>query len=443
MFETLSEKLSQTFRKMKGYGTLNEKQVEEGLREVRLALLEADVNYHVTKQLVQSIRERAVGQEVLESLTPTQQIIKIVHEELTRLMGQGKKDLDLGGRLPAVWMLVGLQGSGKTTTAAKLALYLKEKSLHPYLVSVDVYRPAAMEQLEKLGQQIAVPVHPPEGDKTPEVLCREALKTAQVRGYHPLIVDTAGRLHINEELMQELKTIRGILSPKEIVLVADAMTGQDAVNVAKHFNEWLELTGVILTKMEGDARGGAALSMRAVVERPIKMIGTGEKLDALEHFYPDRMASRILGMGDILTLIEKVQTSVDEKKARELAQKLRKESFNLEDFRDQIRQVRKMGSFEQILGMIPGLGKMKALREAKPDERELVWIEAILSSMTPEERENPRIMNSSRRKRIARGSGTQVSDVNRLLKNFTESQKMIRQMTRRGPKGFSPGRMPF
>ncbi len=435
MFETLSEKLNRTFKKLKGRGTLSEKNIQEAMKEVRLALLEADVNYKVVKKFVEDIGRRAVGQDVLKSLTPGQQVIKIVNEELVHLMGDAAEPLDLTGRTPFVLMLVGLQGSGKTTTAGKLALHLRKVGRNPYLVPADVTRPAAVDQLHTLGKQLQVPVHPSDTDRRPEDICLEALTGAGGTGADILILDTAGRLHIDDSLMSELGRIKDKVNPNEILLVADAMTGQDAVNVAKSFNELLDITGVILTKMEGDARGGAALSIRAVTQKPIKFVGIGEKLDALEPFHPDRMASRILGMGDMLTLIEKAQTEFDEKEAQKLEKKLRKRQFDLEDFHAQLKQMKKLGSLEQILGMIPGLGQMKQLKKLKPDEKELIKIEAIINSMTREERRNYKIINGSRRKRIARGSGTQIRDINRLMKNFAQTKKIMENLTKKGFDG--------
>jgi signal recognition particle subunit SRP54 len=429
MFESLTEKLNRTFKNLRGHGLLTEKNIQDAMKEVRLALLEADVNYKVVKRLVEDIRARAVGQEVLESLTPGQQVIKIVNEELIRLMGETGHELNLTGRPPFVLMLVGLQGSGKTTTAAKLARHLRSKGRHPYLVPADVYRPAAIDQLKTLGARIDVPVHPSTPDRKPEDLCEEAMRRS---GADILILDTAGRLHVDTDLMEELARIKERVSPTEILLVADAMTGQDAVGVAESFDSLLDIDGVILTKTEGDARGGAALSIRAVTGKPVKFIGVGEKLDALETFHPDRMASRILGMGDMLSLIEKAQGEFDEQEARKLQSKIKKREFDLEDFRNQLGQVKKLGSMEQILGMLPGMGQLKQLKKMKPDEKELVRIEAIINSMTPEERRNHKIINGSRRKRIARGSGTNVQEVNRLLKNFVQTKKMMERLTRKG-----------
>lgn len=435
MFESLSEKLSRTFKKLRGQGKLTEKNIQEALKEVRMALLEADVNYKVVKKFVEDIRESAMGQDVLDSLTPGQQFIKIVNEELIRLMGGSRRELNLTGRTPFVLMLVGLQGSGKTTTAGKLALHLRKKGRSPYLVPADIYRPAAIEQLQKLGSQLGIPVHDTDRSRKPEDTCQEALQKAGTVAADILIVDTAGRLHIDDELMAELVRIKERVGPTEILLVADAMTGQDAVNVAKHFNDLLDISGVILTKMEGDARGGAALSIKAVTDKPIKFIGVGEKLDALEPFFPDRLASRILGMGDMLSLIEKAQEEFDEKEALKLAKKLKKREFDLEDFLGQLRQLKKLGSLEQIMSMIPGLGQLKQLKNVKPDEGQLVRVEAIINSMTKEERENYKIINGSRRRRIALGSGTTIQDVNKLLKNFAQTKKMMENLTRKGFQG--------
>jgi signal recognition particle subunit SRP54 len=435
MFESLSEKLGRTFKKLRGQGRLDENNIQEALKEVRIALLEADVNYKVVKQFVEDIRQRAMGREVLDSLTPGQQVIKIVYGELTRLMGETRQELVLTGRTPFTLMLAGLQGSGKTTTAGKLALHLRKMGRNPYLVPADIYRPAAIDQLQKLAGQLGVPVYETERKQRPEDICLDALSKAGSVGADILIMDTAGRLHIDDLLMAELVRIKERVSPTEILLVADAMTGQDAVNVAKHFNDLLDLTGIILTKMEGDARGGAALSIKAVTGKPIKFIGVGEKLEALEPFFPDRTASRILGMGDMLSLIEKAQAEFDEKEARKLEKRLRKKEFDLEDFQTQLKQVKKLGSIEQILGMLPGMGQLKKLKALKPDEKELVRIEAIINSMTGEERKNHKIINGSRRRRIALGSGTSVQDVNRLLKNFVQTKKMMENLTRKGFQG--------
>ncbi|MDY6970899.1 MAG: signal recognition particle protein [Thermodesulfobacteriota bacterium] len=432
MFESLTEKLNGIFVKLTGRGRLSEANVHDALKEVRLALLEADVNYKVVKNLVEDIRQRAVGQEVLESLTPGQQLIKIVNEELTRLMGEEKQGLQLAGSTPHSLMLVGLQGSGKTTTAAKLAVFLRKQGRNPYLVPADTYRPAAVDQLIKLGGQIDVPVHPTDLAQRPEDICLNALSIVGAAGADVLIIDTAGRLHVDEPLMSELLRIKEAVNPTEIMLVADAMTGQDAVSVAERFNETLDITGVILSKMEGDARGGAALSIKAVINKPIKFVGVGEKLDALNLFHPERMASQILGMGDVLSLIEQAQDQFDEKEAVRLEKRLRKSEFDLEDFRAQLRQIKKLGSLEQIIGMLPGMGQLKKLKGLKPDEKELVKIEAIIDSMTVEERRHYRILNGSRRLRIARGSGTTVQDVKRLLKSFAQTKKMMERLTQRG-----------
>ena len=443
MFDALSDKLNSVFKQLKGHGKLSEKNIADGLREVRMALLEADVHYQVVKTLVADIKARALGQEVMGSLTPGQQVVKIVNESLTQLMGETHQGLDLDGEKPVAVMLVGLQGSGKTTTAGKLAVMLRKSGRQPYLVPADVYRPAAIDQLKKLGTQLSVPVFNSATDMDPVRICQEARVEAQKAGCDTLLLDTAGRLHIDDALMDELSRIRSALHPSDILLVADAMTGQDAVNIAKAFDERLDIGGVVLTKMDGDARGGAALSIRSISGKPIKFIGVGEKLNDLEPFHPDRMASRILGMGDVLTIIEKAQSVVDEKKAVELERKLRKNQFTLEDFRDQMRQIRKMGSLTDILGMIPGLGKMKQMKNMEVDEKELVHIEAIINSMTPQERRQHAIINGSRRKRIAAGSGTRVQDVNRLLKNYTQVMKMMKKINKSGMRGLGRGMLPF
>ncbi|MBW1992402.1 MAG: signal recognition particle protein [Deltaproteobacteria bacterium] len=435
MFDRLSAKLAQVFKKLKGRGKLSPEDVNAALREVRLSLLEADVNYKVAKAFVEQIKGRAVGEEVMGSLTPAQQVIKIVHEELTRLLGGESPKLDLSGRPPIALMLVGLQGSGKTTTCAKLARRLKSQGRQPYLVPADVQRPAAIEQLKRLGEEIEVGVYPADAGQNPVAIADAAMEAAYTQGYDTVILDTAGRLHIDAPLMEELRAIREKVKPNEILLVADAMTGQDAVQVADRFNDMLKLTGVILTKVEGDARGGAALSMRAVIGKPIKFLGVGERLDALEPFHPDRLASRILGMGDVLTLIERAEAAFDKSQVKALERKIREESFTLEDFREQLRQMQKMGSLESLLEMIPGMKQIKALKNVKPDGRELKKVEAIINSMTPEERRDHTIINGSRRRRIAKGSGTSVEDVNRLLKNFAMTQKMMKQMGKAAKKG--------
>jgi signal recognition particle subunit SRP54 len=445
MFENLTQRLNQVFKKLKGRGKLTEQDIGDALREVRLALLEADVNYKVVKDFAVRVQEKATGQEVMESLTPAQQVIKIVHQELITLMGGGEENnLNLSGPSPISIMLIGLQGSGKTTTAAKLARYLRDTTKRsPYLVPVDPYRPAAIEQLRKLGEVVGIDCYTPEDGDTPAQTVTKAREHAAKQGFDTLVLDTAGRLHIDDDLMKELQGIRELLQPQELILVADAMTGQDAVNVAQGFNDALGITGVILTKLDGDARGGAALSIKAVTQRPIQFVGTGEKLDAWEVFHPDRMASRILGMGDVLSLMEKAQATFDERQAEALEKKLRKNEFTLEDFRDQLRQIKKLGPLEDIMGMIPGLGKLKGVKALQPDEGQLVRLEAIVDSMTTEERRSPRIINGSRRSRIAKGSGTTVQDVNRLLKQFTMTKKMIKQFHKKGGKGISPTMFPF
>ena len=443
MFDSLSDRLNSVFKKLKGHGKLNENNIEAGLKEVRLALLEADVHYRVVKDFIADIRERALGKEVMESLTPGQQVIKIVNEELTRLMGAKNEKLNLSGARPVSVMLVGLQGSGKTTTAAKLAVYLRKQGKAPYLVPADVYRPAAIDQLKKLGEQLDIPVYPSTADRDPVEICQQARTSAHRENCDTLLIDTAGRLHIDEALMGELGRIKEALRPSDILLVADAMTGQDAVNIAKAFNDALDIGGVILSKMDGDARGGAALSIKAIARKPIKFVGVGEKVNDLEPFHPDRMSSRILGMGDVLTFIEKAQSAVDEKKARELEKKLRKNQFTLDDFRDQMHQIRNMGSLDELLNMIPGMGKLKHMKNMQVDEKELVRTEAIISSMTPLERRKHTIINGSRRKRIARGSGTSVQDVNKLLKNYTQVMKMVKKMNKGGLRGLGRGMLPF
>ena len=443
MFENLSDRLNSIFKKLKGHGKLTEKNIQESLKEVRMALLEADVHYKVVKQLIASIKERAIGREVLASLTPGQQVIKIVNDELTELMGSRHEDLCLSGQRPVSIMLAGLQGSGKTTTAGKLAVFLRKKEKKPYLVPADVYRPAAIDQLKKLGEQLNVPVFPSNTEMDPVQICREARIAAQQEGCDTLLLDTAGRLHIDEELMAELSRIKDAVQPSDILLVADAMTGQDAVNIAKSFDSALDIGGVILTKMDGDARGGAAISIKSITNKPIKFIGVGEKLSELEPFHPDRMSSRILGMGDILTVIEKAQTMVDEKKAVELEKKLRKSQFTLEDFRDQMVQIRKMGSIKELMSMIPGIGNHKQMKNLKVDENELVKIEAIINSMTQQERRQYTIINGSRRKRIAKGSGTRVQDINKLLKNYAQVMKMMKEFNKGGMRGMGRGMLPF
>ncbi|KAF0121511.1 MAG: signal recognition particle subunit SRP54 [bacterium] len=441
--DAVTEKLNAVFKKLRGHGKLTEQNIKDVLREIRLVLLEADVNFRVVKDFIEAIRVKALGQEVLTSFTPAQQVIKIVNEELTYLLGGENSQLSLSGKSPVSIMFVGLQGSGKTTTVGKVARFLKEKKHDTYLVPADVYRPAAIDQLQKLGQDLEIDVYNPRLGEDPLTICTNALRSASINGHDVVLIDTAGRLHIDEELMQELQRIKERVLPKEILLVADAMTGQDAVNVAGKFNEVLGIDGVILTKMDGDARGGAALSIKAVTNKPIKFVGTGERLDALEVFYPDRMASRILGMGDVLSLIEKAQATFDDKKARELEKKIRKNAFTLGDFKEQIQQIKRMGSLDQILGMIPGVNKIKGIKGLQPDEGELVKIEAIINSMTKKERLNHTILNGSRRKRIAKGSGTSVQDVNKLIKNYVQARNMIKKLNTNGMKGFKRGMLPF
>ncbi len=443
MFGNLSEKLENAFKKFKNKGKLTEADVKEGMREVRLALLEADVNYKVVRDFVKTVTERAVGSEVLESLLPAQQIIKIVHEELVKLMGETNTKLQISSRPPTVVMMVGLQGTGKTTHAAKLAGMYKKQGKRPLLVACDVYRPAAIDQLKVVGAQIDVPVFEM-GAGDPVEIAKAGLAHAQRYGHDMVFIDTAGRLQIDEVLMDELEAIKQATEPTEIILVVDAMTGQEAVNVASTFNDKLDITGVLLSKLDGDTRGGAALSTRYVTGKPIKFIGTGEKLDAIEPFYPDRMASRILGMGDVLTLIEKAQQSYDEKKAAELEKKIRENSFTLTDYLEQFRQVKGMGNLEELAGMIPGI-KPGALKDAKIDEKAMAHTEAIILSMTEEEREHPNVINGSRRKRIAAGSGTSVEEVNKLLRQYDQMNKMIKQLTSQftGKKAKKKMRLPF
>lgn len=427
-FQNLSARLQETMRKLRGKGRLSEKDVDEILREIRLALLEADVNYKVVKDFISHVKERATGQEVLTSLTPGQQVIRIVNEELTQLMGGTQAKLTLSSKPPSVIMMVGLQGSGKTTTSGKLARMLKAQGHRPLLVACDVYRPAAIKQLQTLGEQIQIPVFTM-GEQNPVDISKAACSHAQSHNNDVVLIDTAGRLHVDEELMEELVNIKDAVSPSEILLVVDAMTGQDAVNVAKSFNERLDIGGIVLTKLDGDARGGAALSVKTVTGKPIKYVGVSEKMDGLEPFHPDRMASRILGMGDMLTLIEKAVAAVDEEKAEKMAAKLREAEFTLEDFQEQLNQMKEMGPIDQLIGMIPGLGNAKQLRNLEVDESHLKKIEAIIQSMTPQERRRPEIISGSRRKRIAAGSGTRIQDVNRLLKQFSQTKQMLKQFS--------------
>ncbi|MBW6463581.1 MAG: signal recognition particle protein [Firmicutes bacterium] len=435
MFSNLAEKLQNTLRQLRGKGRLNEKDVDAAMRDIRLALLEADVSFKVVKEFIASIRERAVGHEVMSSLTPGQQVVKIVNEEMTRLMGEKQSSLNLSGKSPAKVMMVGLQGSGKTTTAVKLAVHLRKSGRSPLLVAADIYRPGAVKQLQVLSESVGEKCYSSE-DQNPVDICREGLNYAEKEGLDTVIFDTAGRLHIDDEMMSEIKEIKAAVNPNEVLLVIDSMTGQDAVNAASSFNNAVGLSGVILTKLDGDTRGGAALSVKAVTGCPIKFAGVGEKIENLEPFHPDRMASRILGMGDVLTLIEKAGASVDQEKARELEQKLRKQQFTLDDFRDQLGQLRNMGSLDEILNMLPGgAGIPKEVRQMSLNEDNFTRVEAIIGSMTKTERQEPAILNSSRRRRIAMGSGTSVQDVNRLLNQFGQMQKMFKQMGSLDKKG--------
>ena len=448
IFEGLSERLQATFKKLRGHGKLTEKEVNEAMRDVRMALLEADVNFKVVKDFINKVKERAVGQNILDTLTPAQAVIKIVDEELTALMGGTQSRLNISPTPPTVIMMVGLQGAGKTTTAGKLALSLKKQGKRPLLVADDIYRPAAVKQLQVLGEQLDVPVFSMESGTDAVTIAGAAVPYANAHAADVIIIDTAGRLHVNEELMQELKAIKREVRPHEILLVVDAMTGQDAVNVAASFNEDLGLDGVVLTKMDGDARGGAALSVKAVTGCPIKFVGMGEKLEALEPFHPDRMASRILGMGDVLSLIEKAQTVYDLEEAKKMEKKFRKDEFTLDDFLSQLQQVRKMGSFEQILGKLPGMGNIKKQLEGVNVDlngKEIKHVEAIIRSMTPKERADVNLLNGSRRKRIAMGSGTRVQEVNKVLKQFAEMRKMMKKMTKlqSGPMGLGRFKLPF
>ena len=433
-FEGLSEKLNATFKHLRGKGRLSEEDIKLAMREVRLALLEADVSYKVVKDFVKTVSERAVGAEVLDSLTPAQQVIKIVSEELTALMGGANAKLTFASKPPTVVMMVGLQGAGKTTNVAKLAGLLRRQGKRPLLAACDVYRPAAITQLQVVGKQLNIPVFEM-GQIDPVQIAQEAVKYAGDHGNDMVFLDTAGRLHIDEALMDELKRIKAAVKPTEILLVVDAMTGQDAVNAATAFDEALGIDGVVLTKLDGDARGGAALSIKALTGKPIKFAGIGEKLDQIEPFHPDRMASRILGMGDVLTLIEKAEQNLDQKKAEEMAERLRQNRFTLTDYYDQLQQIKGMGSLQDIAGMIPGMDA-KALSGANVDEKAMGRIEAIIQSMTPGERDNPAILNSSRKKRIAAGAGTSVVEINKLLKQFEMMQKMMKQF-KKSPKGFA------
>ncbi|EPS1083993.1 signal recognition particle protein [Listeria monocytogenes] len=448
-FEGLAGRLQETMNKIRGKGKVNEADVKEMMREVRLALLEADVNFKVVKQFIKTVSERAVGADVMKSLTPGQQVIKIVQEELTSLMGGEESKIGTADRPPTVIMMVGLQGAGKTTTSGKLANLLRKKyNRKPLLVAADIYRPAAIKQLETLGKQLDMPVFSLGDQVSPVEIAKQAIAKAKEEHLDYVIIDTAGRLHIDETLMDELKQVKEIATPTEILLVVDSMTGQDAVNVAQSFNEQLEITGVVLTKLDGDTRGGAALSIRSVTGKPIKFIATGEKMEALETFHPDRMAFRILGMGDVLSLIEKAQTDVDTEKMKAMEQKMKDNSMTLDDFLEQLQQVKQMGPLDELLKMMPGANKMKGLDNMNVDDKQLGHIEAIIKSMTKNEKDNPDIINASRRKRIARGSGRPVQEINRLLKQFGEMKKMMKQMTgggkgKKGKNPFGNFKMPF
>ena len=443
IFESLSDRLQETFKKLRGHGKLTEDDVNDAMREVRMALLEADVNFKVVKQFIKTVKERAIGQDILETLTPAQVVIKIVDEELTNLMGGTQSRINMSPNPPTIIMMVGLQGAGKTTSAGKLGLALKKQGKHPLLVACDIYRPAAIKQLQVVGKQLELPVFTMETGTDAVTIAKSSIDYSQSHANDVIIIDTAGRLQIDEKLMQELRDIKSEVRPHEILLVVDAMTGQESVNVAQSFNESLGLDGVVMTKLDGDARGGAALSVKAVTNVPIKFVGLGEKLEALQPFHPDRMASRILGMGDVLSLVEKAQQTFDMEEAKKMEKKLRKDEFTLDDFLHQMQQVKKLGSLESILGMIPGMGGLKKQLEGQNldlDGKEMRQIEAIIKSMTPQERADIGLVNGSRRKRIALGSGTRVQDVNKLLKQFGEMKKMMKKMKKmqKGKKGF-PG----
>lgn len=440
MFEEISNKLNTVFRKIKGQGKLSETNIKDALRDVRRVLLEADVNFKVAKQFINSVQEKSIGQEVVKSVTPGQQIVKIVNDELTALMGQTSEDLHFSNIPPTVFMMVGLQGSGKTTFVGKLAKHISSRGHSPVMVAADIYRPAAVQQLQTLGNQIKVPVYF-EKNKTPVELCKQSISYARQNNKDVVMLDTAGRLHIDQQMMDELVAIKETVSPNEILFIADSMTGQDAVNSALEFQNQLEYDGVVLTKMDGDARGGAALSIKAVTQKPIKFVSTGEKLDAIERFHPDRIASRILGLGDIVTLVEKAQDVVDHEKAKKFEKKLKKLDFSLDDFLDQMQQVKKMGPLQQVIGMIPGLNMADMANEI--DDSALIQTEAIIRSMTMQERNRPQIINGSRRKRIAKGSGTSVQDVNRLLNQFVQMQKMFKRMSKLGKRGMPKGVFPL
>ncbi len=433
MFGGLTEKLNNAFKKFRSKGKLTAADVKEGMREIKLALLEADVNFKVVRDFIKTVTERAVGSEVLESLLPGQQIVKIVNDELINLMGKTQAKLEISSRPPTVVMMVGLQGAGKTTHSGKIAGLYKKQGKNPLLVACDVYRPAAIKQLQIVGEKLSIPVYAEEKSKNPVSIAKNAIEYAKKNGFDMVFVDTAGRLHVDEVLMKELQDIKKYIEPTEILLVVDAMLGQDAVNVAESFNDLLDITGVVLTKLDGDTRGGAALSVRYVTGKPIKFVGTGEKLDTIEPFYPDRMASRILGMGDILSLIEKAEENFDKKKAEELEKKMKENTFTLTDYLEQLAQLKKMGSLESVLAMMPGAGNLK---DVQIDEKTLMHTEAIILSMTPKERENPNVIDSSRKKRIAKGSGTSVEEINKLLKQFEQMKKLMKQMSSGKFKGF-------
>jgi len=430
MLDSLSKKLQKILKNLSGQGRVSERHLDETAREIRNALLDADVHFKIAKEFVERIKKQALGQEVMQSLTPGQHVIRVVRDELIELLGGNQTEIQFSKHPPSVFLMAGLQGSGKTTTSAKLALWLIKNNHTPLLLSVDVYRPAAVEQLRVLCENNQLGYFDVAGDQDPVSRAEQGLRFAQNGGYDVVLIDTAGRLHIDEAMMSEIDRIREATSPVEILLVADAMTGQDAVKSAREFHERLNLTGVILTKMDGDARGGAALSIKTVTGRPIKFIGTGEKVDALEPFFPDRLAGRILGMGDVLSLIEKAEENVNQEEAAELAEKIRKDEFTLDDFRNQLKQIRKMGPLDQILGMLPNMGPLRGLNQVNVDEKELIHIEAIISSMTPRERSHHQILNGSRRKRIARGSGRPVQEVNRLLKQYVETRKLMKSLSR-------------
>jgi signal recognition particle subunit SRP54 len=451
MFENLSDKLQRVFKNLRGEGKLSAENMESALREIRVALLEADVHFRVAKQFIEAVKEKAMGAEVLTALSPTQQVVKIVRDEMVKMLGQHQAKLRTANEPPSVMMIVGLQGSGKTTSTAKLARWLSKNGHSPIMVSVDVYRPAARKQLSVLARDLKLPIYDGAPEETkPVELAKSARKESTQTGRDVLLVDTAGRLHIDDELMTELSELKELLNPTEILFVADAMTGQDAVKSADEFNKRLGITGTILTKMDGDARGGAALSIRAVTGQPLKFVGVGEKPDALEPFHPDRVAQRILGMGDVLSLIEKVEESIDQKQAEEMQRKLLDDDFTLADFRDQIRQLRKLGPLESLLGMMPQIGPIKDLKNVKVDEKEITHLVAIIDSMTPKERANHMIINGARRRRIAKGSGTSVQEVNNLLKQYSQARKMMKSFTGGGgflgkrlgklklPMGFGP-----